>query len=318
MKIVILDAATLGKDVDLGKIKRLGETIIYDVTPHEERIKRIKDAQIVVTNKVIIDRKVMDTCSSLKLVCVAATGYNNVDVEYARQKKIAVTNVAGYSTESVAQHTFAMLFYLLHQLRYYDEYVKSSQYSKSPLFTHFARPFWELNGKTWGIIGLGRIGRRVAQLAETFGCKVIYYSTSGVEREENYPKVSLEELMRISDIVSIHAPLNERTKGLINYKVLSLMKPTAILLNLGRGSIVVEEDLARALNEGKLFAAGLDVLEHEPINHNNPLLKVKEPHRILITPHNAWTSKEARQKLVDEIAANIEAFLKGESKNRVV
>ncbi|BAT71275.1 glycerate dehydrogenase [Thermosulfidibacter takaii ABI70S6] len=318
MKIVILDAATLGNDVDLSKIKAFGETVIYDITPHEKRIERIKDAEIVISNKVIIDKEVMDNCPTLKLVCVAATGYNNVDVDYAKEKGIAVTNVAGYSTNSVAQHTFAMLFYLLHQLKYYDDYVKSSGYSKSPIFTHFDRPFWELKGKTWGIIGLGTIGREVARLAESFGCKVVYYSTSGIERPEKYPRVSLEELLETSDIVSIHAPLNERTRGLIDYSKLSLMKPTAILLNLGRGGIVIEKDLARALDEGKLYAAGLDVLEKEPINPDNPLLKVKEPHRLLITPHIAWTSKEARQQLVDEIAANIEAFLKGEKRNRII
>ncbi len=317
MKIVFLDASTVG-DVDLSPIEKLGDFTTYPLTKPQERTERIRDAEVVITNKVVIDREIMDSCMNLKLICVAATGYNNIDVEYARKKGIAVCNVAGYSTYSVVQHTFAMLFYLLERLRYYDEYVKSGNYAKSLIFTHLGRPFWEIRGKTWGIIGLGTIGREVAKVATSFGCRVIYYSTSGVERKEEYPRVPLEELLSSSDVVSIHAPLNERTKGLLSYRELCLMKPTAILLNLGRGGIVIEEDLARALNEGKIYAAGLDVLEQEPINENNPLLRVKEPERVLITPHIAWASREARETLIKEIALNIEAFLKGEKRNRIV
>ncbi len=317
MKIVILDAKTLGNDIDLSLFNEFGNVVVYDVTKPEETIDRVKDAEIVITNKVVMNKDVMDSAERLKLICVAATGTNNVDIEYARKKGIAVTNVAGYSTESVVQTTFGMLFYLLMNLRYYDDYVKSSQYSKSEIFTHLGKPFWEINGKRWGIIGLGTIGRRVGEVAESFGCEVVYASTSGVKRKERFPELPLEELLKTSDIVSIHAPLNERTRNLITIDRLKLMKPTAILLNLGRGGIVNERDLAEALDKGIIAAAGLDVLEREPIYPDNPLLKVKNREKLLITPHIAWTSIEARNRLVKEIAENIRAFLKGERRNRV-
>jgi len=317
LKIAILDAKTLGSDVDLSIFNQFGDVEIYQTTKPEETLERVKDKEIVITNKVVIDKNIMDSSPNLKLICVAATGVNNIDVEYAKQKGIQVRNVAGYSTESVVQHTFAMLFYLLESLRYYDEYVKSGEYAKNDIFTHLGRPFWEIKGKTWGIIGLGTIGRRVAEVATAFGADVIYYSTSGVDRPEKYQRVSLEELLKSSDIVSIHAPLNEKTKGLIGYEQLKLMKPSAILLNLGRGGIVIEKDLAKALDEGLIAGAGLDVLEKEPINEDNPLLKVKNKEKLFITPHIAWTSVEARKTLINEIAENIKAFLEGKDRNTV-
>lgn len=317
MKLAILDAKTLGSDIDLSGFSQFGEVEIYETTKPEETLERVKDKDIVVTNKVVIDKNIMDNSPNLKLICVAATGVNNIDVEYAKKKGIQVRNVAGYSTESVVQHTFAMLFYLLESLRYYDDYVKSGEYAKSDIFTHLGKPFWEIRGKTWGIIGLGTIGRRVADVASAFGANVIYYSTSGVERKEKYPRVSLDELLKTSDIVSIHAPLNEKTKGLIGYEQIKLMKPTAYLLNLGRGGIVVEEDLAKALDENLIAGAGLDVLEKEPITEDNPLLKIKNKEKLFITPHIAWTSVEARKTLVNEIIENIKAFLEGKDRNRV-
>ena len=318
MKLAILDATTLGEDVNLDIFKDFGYLEIYPITAtKEETIERVKDKNIIITNKVVIDKDVMDNAPNLKLICVAATGYNNIDINYAKQKGIAVTNVAGYSTNSVVQHTFAMLFYLLESLRYYDDYVKSGEYSKSPIFTHIGRPFWEISGKTWGIIGLGTIGKKVAQVAESFGCDVIYYSTSGKNLSQSYPHKALDELLSVSDIVSIHAPLNENTKNLITYDKIKLMKKTAILLNLGRGGIVNEKDLAKAIDEGLIAAAGLDVLEKEPISPDNPLLSIKNKDRLLITPHIAWTSLEARQTLVKEIYLNIEAFIRGKQRNRV-
>ena len=317
MKLAILDAKTLGSDIDLSGFSQFGEVEIYETTKPEETLERVKDKDIVVTNKVVIDKNIMDNSPNLKLICVAATGVNNIDVEYAKKKGIQVRNVAGYSTESVVQHTFAMLFYLLESLRYYDDYVKSGEYAKSDIFTHLGKPFWEIRGKTWGIIGLGTIGRRVADVASAFGANVIYYSTSGVERKEKYPRVSLDELLKTSDIVSIHAPLNEKTQGLIGYEQIKLMKPTAYLLNLGRGGIVVEEDLAKALDENLIAGAGLDVLEKEPITEDNPLLKIKNKEKLFITPHIAWTSVEARKTLVNEIIENIKAFLEGKDRNRV-
>ncbi len=317
MKIVVLDASTLG-DVSWRGFEELGELVLYPYTPREKVVERVKGADVVITNKVVLDGAVMDACPSLRLILVAATGVNNVDLEEARRRGIAVCNVAGYSTESVAQHTVAMCLCLLHGLCYLDGYVKSGRYSESPIFTHLGRPFWELKGKRWGIVGLGTIGRRVAELAVSFGCEVVYASTSGVKRPEPYPRLALEELMATSDVVSIHAPLNERTRGLIDYRLLSLMKPTSILLNLGRGGIVVEEDLARAIDEGRPYAAGLDVFEEEPISKESPLLRVKRREALLLTPHVAWTALEARQRLVDEMLLNLRAFLEGGFRNRVV
>ncbi len=316
-KIVVLDAKTLG-NIDLSLWHKLGEVVIYPTTKPEETIERIKNADVIITNKVVIDQKMMENSPKLKLICVAATGTNNIDLKAAQKLGIAVTNVAGYSTRSVAQHTFAMLFYLLESLNYYDNYVKSSRYSKNDIFTHLDKPFYEISGKRWGIIGLGTIGKEVAKIAEAFGCEVVYYSTSGVMRKEPYPRVSLDVLLTTSDIVSIHAPLNERTKNLITYEKLKLMKRNAVILNLGRGGIINEKDLAKALDEGLISAAALDVLEKEPIEPDNPLLKIKNKERLLITPHIAWASIEARKRLVYEIYENIKAFFEGRKRNRLV
>ena len=316
-KICILDALTLGEDADLSAFQALGEVSVYDSTAPEQVVERIKDCEIIVTNKVVLNGSNLPYAPQVKLICVAATGTNNIDLEYTRSQNITVTNVAGYSTHSVAQHTFAMLFYLLESPAYYDSYVKSGQYAKSQIFTNLARPFWELTGKTWGIIGLGTIGRTVADIARAFGCQVIYYSTSGQNRNHDYSRKDLAELLQTADIVSIHAPLNKQTFDLLNYQRLQLMRPNAILLNLGRGNIVNEADLARALDEGLIAGAALDVLEREPIGRENPLLKIKQPDRLFITPHIAWSSREARETLVKEIAHNIESFLEGTPGNLV-
>jgi len=314
--LVFLDAETVGRDIDLSGLKQFGQVEIYPVTHPDEVIARVSSAEIVITNKVVIDKAVMDAAPNLKLICVAATGTNNIDIDYAKQKGIAVTNVPGYSTQSVVEMTFAMLFYLLRHLSYYDNYVKSGRYAQSSIFTHLDRPFWELVGKRWGIIGLGNIGRNVARIAKCFGCEVVYYSTSGRNINPEFKRVNLSELLETSDIVSIHAPLNKRTRNLITYNELKCMQRHAILLNLGRGGIVNEIDLARALEEGLIAAAGLDVLEQEPIHPDNPLLKLKD--KILITPHIAWSSIEARKRLIDEVVLNIKAFLNGEWRNRIV
>ena len=316
MKIVFLDAATLGNDISLERFKKFGEVEIFQTTPPTMTAERIKDADIVVTNKVVIgEKELQDT--KVRLIVVAATGYNNIDIGAARQKDVVVSNVRGYSTESVVQHTFAMLFYLLHHLRYYDDYVKSGEYVKSNIFTHLGKPFYQLNTRIWGIIGLGTIGREVAKRASLFAREVIYFSTTGIERKEEFRRVSLGELLTTSSVISIHAPLNERTRNLITYRHLKMMKREAILLNLGRGGIVNEEDLARAIDEGLICCAGIDVLTREPPSPDHPLLRVKNKDRILITPHIAWTSLEAREKLVSEIARIIDGFLQGKIINRV-
>lgn len=315
MKIVFLDAKTIGDDIDLSGFRTLGEVVTYNFSTTEEARERTKDADVIVLNKVEINETSIGEASHLKLVCVTATGTNNLDKEYLKKRGIAWRNVAGYSTESVAQHTFAMLFYLLEKLPYYDNYVKSGQYVNDVMFTHFAKVFHELNGMTFGIIGLGNIGRRVADIAKAFGCHVIYYSTSGRNSQLGYERVSFEKLLAQSDIVSVHAPLDENTKGLMNKEAFAKMKPSAIFLNVGRGPIVVEEDLANALKEGTIAAAGLDVLAQEPMREDNPLCAIKDSERLLITPHIAWASVEARTNLMNIICDQIQEFVtEGENK----
>ncbi|NLL04851.1 MAG: D-2-hydroxyacid dehydrogenase [Clostridiaceae bacterium] len=316
-RICILDAKTLGSDIDLLGLSKFGDVTIYNTTKASEVADRIKDQEIVITNKVVLNESNMESALDLKLICVSATGTNNIDLDYAKSRGIVVTNVAGYSTRSVVQHTFAMLFYLMESLKYYDEYVKSMDYSRSDIFTHLDKPFEELSGKTWGIIGLGTIGVSVASIARAFGCRVIYYSTSGKNDNGEYKRVEMDELLRESDIVSIHAPLNEKTRNLIEYKRLQLMKKTALLINLGRGAIVKEDDLAKALDEDLIRGAALDVLESEPIKSDNPLLTLKKQDKLLITPHIAWASVEARRRLINEIELNIKGFLANEIRNRV-
>lgn len=316
-EICFLDSKTLGDDTDLSLIERMGTLVKYGTTGPEEVAGRIAGCEIVITNKVVLKEENLRNAPQVKLICVAATGTNNIDIEYARSKGIAVANVAGYSTPSVAQHTFAMLFYLLERLSYYDGFVKSGDYARSSIFTNQERPFHELQGKNWGIIGMGAIGRTVASIAEAFGCNVSYYSTSGRNNVEQYRRMELEGLLESSDVVSIHAPLNANTTGLISYNRLKLMKKDAVLVNAGRGGIVDEAGLAKALDEGLIYGAALDVLESEPIQEGNPLLKLEHPDRLIITPHIAWASIEAKQRLVKEIALNIEAYLKGEKRSRV-
>lgn len=310
MKIVVLDAQTVGEDVDWSGYEKLGEVVRYPYSATEEVPERVKDAEVIIVNKVLINEQTVGNAKNLKMVCVLATGTNNLDKEYLESRGIIWHNVAGYSTEAVAQHTFAMLFYLLEKLRYYDEYVKDGAYEKSPLFTHFANGFAEIKGKTWGIIGLGMIGRRVAEIAKVFGAKVIYYSASGAAPQDGYEQVDFDTLLAASDIISVHAPLNEYTKNLMNKEAFAKMKSSAIFLNVGRGPIVVEQDLFEALESGELAAAGLDVLCKEPIATDNPLLQIKDSRKLLITPHIAWASVEARDRLVQMVLEQVQEYAK--------
>ncbi|MCR5784559.1 MAG: D-2-hydroxyacid dehydrogenase [Eubacterium sp.] len=309
MKIVFLDRKTIGEDVSYEKFYDLGEVVIYDYSTPEQIPERIKDADIIVLNKMPINEKTVGQAKNLKLVCVTATGTNNLDKEYLKKAKIEWRNVAGYSTEAVTQHTFALLFYLLEHLNYYDKYVKEEKYVNDEMFTHFEKHFHELSGKTWGIIGLGNIGKRVAEVASCFGAKVIYYSTSGKNHDNKYEETDFEGLLKNSDIISIHAPLDENTQGLIDKEALKKMKKSAILINVGRGPIVVEADLADALEEGEIAAAGLDVLSEEPMREKNPLRRIKDSDKLFITPHIAWAGKETRQRLMDIIAMQISEFI---------
>lgn len=308
MKIVFLDAKTIGDDIDLSGYDKLGEVEKYGFSTAEEARERTKDADVIVLNKVPVNETSIGEAEHLKLVCVTATGTNNLDKEYLEKRGIAWRNVAGYSTETVAQHTFAMLFYLLEKIPYYDNYVKSGKYVGDTTFTHFANVFHEISGKTWGIIGLGAIGRRVADLARLFGCRVIYYSTSGKNNQTGYERVDFDTILQEADILSVHAPLDENTLGLMNKEAFSKMKPSAIFLNVGRGPIVVEEDLTWALEKGIIAAAGLDVLSEEPMRADNPLRQIKDSDKLLITPHIAWASIEARTRLMKIIEEQIRTF----------
>ncbi len=308
--IVFLDQKTIGKVDNLKLLSKLGKFETYESTEPELVVERCTGKEIVIVNKVELSEAVMKQLPKLKLICVAATGVNNVDLNYTENNGIEVKNVAGYSTDSVAQLTFTMLLYLVNKPYYYDTYVKSGAYSRSDSFTHHNEPFWELKGKRMGIIGLGTIGRQVARIAESFGMEVVFYSTTGRNNHISYKRFELEDLLKSSDVVSIHAPLNNQTRDLITYEKMKLMRPCAILLNLGRGGIVNEKDLAKALNANVIAAAGIDVMEKEPINADNPLLKLFDKEKILITPHMAWASKESRELLVEKIARNIEVYLK--------
>ena len=307
MKIVILDRATLGFDIDMSIFESLGEVKSYDITKPNEIIQRLQDADIVITNKVVISKEVMDN-SNLKLICISATGTNNVDLEYAKQKNIQVKNVAGYSSSSVVQLAFSMIFHIVQKLDYYKKYVDEGNWQKSQIFTHIDKSFFELDGKKVGIIGLGDIGRNFAKKAKAFDCEVMYYSTSGKNSNSEYKQVSLDELLKTCDIISIHCPLNENTKDLLNYENMKNMKNGAILLNLGRGGIINEADLAKIIDEKEIYC-GIDVVSVEPILEDNPLLKVKNKQRLLLTPHIGWASIEARTRLVKMVAENIKEFI---------
>jgi len=315
-KIVILDGKTLG-DINLELLKEFGEVKVYETTRTDEVSERVKDANIIITNKVILNEENLKDAKNLELICESATGYNNIDIDYVKKNNIVVTNVAGYSTNSVAQHAFATVLSLLHKINYYDSFVKSKKYSSSELFTTLEKPFCELDGKTFGIIGLGAIGRKVASIAEAFGANVIYYSTSGKNSNSDYKRVDFEELITTSDVISIHAPLNENTKGIINYENLKKMKNTAIIVNMGRGPIIIEEDLAKAIDENLIGGAALDVFEIEPIKEDNPLLNVNNKENLILTPHIAWASVEARYRLFNEVILNIKAYYNGEIRNRI-
>ncbi len=309
MKIVFLDRKSIGEDIDLAEYNKLGQVVIYDYSTDEQIPERVNDADIIVCNKMPINEQSVGKAINLKLVCVTATGTNNLDKEYLEKRGIAWRNVAGYSTEAVTQHTFALLFYLLEHLSYYDNYVKSDKYVNDSMFTHFEKHFNELSGKKWGIIGLGNIGKRVADIATCFGADVSYYSTSGRNNNSDYLRVDFDTLLKESDVISIHAPLTDDTLGLIDKNALNKMKKTAILINVGRGPIIVEKDLAEALECGQIAAAGLDVLDIEPMSENNPLRHIKDSEKLLITPHIAWAAVEARQRLMHIIAGQIEEFI---------
>ena len=301
--IVFLDAYSLG-GADLSAIRTLGNYTSYDTTRPEEVVDRCREADIVITNKVVLDRTAIERLPRLRLICVAATGTNNINLAAAAEHGIAVRNAVGYSTHAVTETTVGAALALLRQVIYYDRYTKE-HYAGAERQFHFGRTTRQLYGSRWGIIGLGNIGRNVARVAEALGCEVAYTSTSGVVREEPYPAKPLDELLAWADVVSIHCPLTEHTRGLIGARELSQMKPSALLINVARGGIVDEAALAAALDAGQLAGAALDVFVHEPLEMGNPLLAIREPERLLLSPHNAWSPVEAVEVLVECIARNI-------------
>ena len=306
MKIVFLDAATMG-DVSFSPISALGDLECFQASDREEALRRVKDAEVLIINKIKVDKELVDAAPKLRLICEAATGVNNIDLEYAASKGIPVRNAVGYSTDSVVQMTFMMILSLVGRCRYFDDFVKSGEYSRSGLFTDVSKMFFELRGKRLGIIGLGNIGGNVAKVGEAFGMNVSYFSTSGTSHSKDYQSVDLDTLMSSSDIISIHAPYNERTAGLVGAEQLRKMKSTAYIVNMGRGGIIDEAALAEAIDGGWIAGAGVDVFTAEPLPADNPLLNVRNRDRLILTPHIGWASIEARERLVAMIADNIAA-----------
>lgn len=315
MNLVILERNSVGTDIDVSCFEKLGRVTVYENTVERQVAERIQDADVVIGNKAPLNESTLQGARNLKLITLFSTGYDCVDIAYCAAHGIKVANVKDYCTDAVSQHTFAMLFYLLEHLRHYDEYVKSGAYGAQERFSNFDLPFVELTGKTWGIVGMGNIGSRVAGIAKAFGCRVIFYSASGKSTCTAYEQVDKDTLLAQSDFLSLHCPLSERTRNLIDKDALRKMKRTAILLNVARGAVINNADLYWALQNEEITAAGLDVLEKEPIASDNLLGRIKDSNRLLITPHMAWASCEARERIVQEVFLNIEAYLRGEERN---
>ncbi len=317
MKLVILERNSVGTDVDVSCFEKFGEVTCYPNTVAANTSERVKDADIILANKAPLNESTLKDAPNVKLICLLATGFDNVDLAYCKSRSIKVTNVVNYCTSTVAQHTLLLALALSEKIAFYDDYVKSGAYSAQDRFSNFDRTFYDLEGKTWGIIGMGTIGRRVAGLAQAFGCRVIFYSASGKSTCTDYKRVEFDTLLQESDILSLHCPLSDRTRGLINKDALSKMKETAILVNVARGPVVDTQALYDALVTDQIAGAGLDVLEQEPMAKDNPLAQIKDSTKLIITPHMAWASLESRTRLVDEVVKNIEAFLAGENRNVV-
>lgn len=317
MKLVILERNSAGTDVDVSCFEKFGEVTCYPNTVAANTSERVKDADIILANKAPLNESTLKDAPNVKLICLLATGFDNVDLAYCRSRGIKVTNVINYCTSTVAQHTLLLALALSEKIAFYDDYVKSGAYSAQDRFSNFDRTFYDLEGKTWGIIGMGTIGRRVAGLAQAFGCRVIFYSASGKSTCTDYERVEFDTLLQESDILSLHCPLSDRTRGLINKDALSKMKETAILVNVARGPVVDTQALYDALVADQISGVGLDVLEQEPMAKDNPLAQIKDSTKLIITPHMAWASLESRTHLVEEVAKNIEAFLAGENRNVV-
>ena len=318
VKIVIRERNSVGVDTPVDCFEELGEVTCYpNTTTAEEVRERTKDADIIVANKARLNEESLRESPNVKLICEFATGFDNCDLAYCNSRGIKVANVADYCTDMVAQHTFTLMLTLLQKLPHYDEYVKSGAYAAQDRFSNFDEPFTELAGKTWGIVGMGHIGKKVAQIATAFGCRVIFHSVTGKSTVTEYEQVDKDTLLRESDFLSLHCPLSDLTRDFIDKEALRKMKKTAVLVNVARGPVVNNTDLYDALMNGEIMAAGLDVLEKEPLQLSNPLSKIKDSNRLIITPHLAWASVEARFRCVNEAYLNAKAFLNGEPRNIV-
>lgn len=317
--IAFLDAQTLDLgDLDMRPLSRLGRYLAIPKCSRGKIPPKARGAEIVVTNKVFLGKRELKNLPKLRLIAVSATGVNNIDLEAAQAAGVGVCNVAGYSTQTVVEHTLMFLLSCAHRLPAHDRAVKSGRWSRSPIFTLLDYPFTDLEGKTLGIIGHGTIGKKVARLARAFSMKILVGKIPGRRYPKSKDRVGLKELLKRSDFVSLHCALTPQTRGLINRERLALMKPGAYLLNLARGPVVVEAHVAQALERGRLSGYAADVTEQEPIPKAHPFLKKSLQDKVLLTPHVAWASRESRQRLVDEIGKNIEAFLKGRKRNRLV
>ena len=317
MKLVVLERNSIGTDVDVSSFEKFGEVTYYPNTIADNTAGRVADADIVIANKAPLNESTLKDAPNVKLICLFATGFDNVDIAYCKSRGIKVANVVNYCTPAVAQHTLLLALALAEKIAFYDDYVKSGAYSAQDRFSNFDRTFHDLNGKTWGIVGMGNIGHKVASLAQAFGCRVIFYSASGKSTCTEYERVEFDTLLQESDILSLHCPLSDRTKGLINKEAFEKMKETAVLINVARGPVVDTQALYEALINNRIAAAGLDVLEKEPMASDNPLIKIQDSTKLIITPHMSWASIESRNCLLGEVVKNIESFLDRENRNVV-
>ncbi len=315
MKLAVLDYKTFGYDLDLSVLDVFGEVKVYDMTEESRVEERISDIDIVLLNKVRLTKDNLKSAKNLKLVCEFATGYDNIDIEYCKNNGIAVCNVVGYSTHSVAQLTATLALNLMGRMREYTHYVCDGSYTRSGLHNYLDPVYHEINGKTWGIVGCGNIGKCVKRIAEAFGCRVIVNKRNP---ESGMECVDIDTLCKESDIISIHTPLTDKTRNLINRDRISLMKRNAIVINVARGAVTDEEALADAVKNKEIGAIGVDVFSKEPLSEDNPLYDIRNYPNVILTPHIAWASSEARNLCLSETVKNIESYLSGDNYNRVV
>lgn len=314
MKIVVLDKSTLGEDITLEALEALGDVEVYDSSSYAEAKNRVRDADAIVLNKVKITEEIISSASKLKIICVTATGYDNIDIEAAKRRGIAVCNVPGYSTDSVKLFTLATVLSLITHLREYNKYVTCGSYSESGVANRLSPVYHEISSMTWGIIGYGNIGRAVGKVAKALGAKLVVNKRTNIEDVEC---VSLEELCKRADIITIHCPLNNETRGIINKDTISLMKKNVVIVNEARGAVVNTDDIVDAIKNGRIGGFGSDVYEVEPFGKDSPLNEIMSHDNVLLTPHAAWGAYESRVRCIDTVADNILMFVEGKSQNRV-